>query len=467
MATTISVNGLDGATLARSTGLTNGLEQGQVESSALVLHRHDSAITRHGSPGVIARQAVSGGPAGTLAIQLFESQTAQGAIHVRVLESTQAHHLPPATEVPVGRDLRVTAIGGIGESGHKGGNGQDGMDGVDGSDASRGSDATSGTDAGDGGAAGRGSNGAHGGAGGDIHVIMDQNSTHLIMAVSWDLKGGTGGRAGQHGAPGKGGKGGTGGQGWKWEELVGYKYFCTSSCVGQSQQPSTSTDLVRLGSRIHASSTAITAPIIGSLLVSGNNLQAAIVQARRRYQALERSRPDPGACKCGGGEGTCAGCDMKPIIKTFKRAPGLAGRDGESGAAITAPLVKGRKGPDGSATIVVQQADGSTLQYSTPWNLELIDFEVEDSNNDGICEPGEYLHIRRVRVRNAGGMPSPTCPIAITVAELSDDFERCDDADGGVAFLPPSIPAAGEATMEGSVRVRIKPNIRPVIAGTR
>lgn len=206
---------------------------------------------------------------------------------------------------------------------------------------------------------------------------------------------------------------------------------------------------------------------IGAMLVSGNNLQRAIVQARRAYNAVERPRVDPGACKCGGGTGTCTGCDMKPIIKNFKRAPGLDGRDGETGASVTVPLHKGTKGEEGTITIAVQHDDGTTRRYNSAWSLELVDFEIEDENADGVFEPGEFLHIRRVRVRNIGGMPSPTCRIPVTLADYSDIFERVSAADGGVAFLPTSIPAAGEASMEGSIKVRIKPNTRPLALGTR
>lgn len=340
---------------------------------------------------------------------------------------------------------------------------------MDGFGATRGSDATNGTDGGDGGAAGQGSCGANGGPGGDIHIIVDESSTHLLMAVSWDLRGGIGGRAGKHGTPGSGGTGGTGGQGWRWEEIVGYKYFCTDSCIkhdAHAERSSTSTTMIRMGSRLHASSSALTAPI-GALLVSGNNLQRAIVQARRAYHAVERPRADPGACKCGGGTGNCTGCNMKPIVKNFKRAPGLDGKDGETGASVTTPLLKGSKGAEGAITIAVQNQGGPTQRYTSVWSLEVVDFDIEDDNADGIFEPGEYLHIQRVCVKNLGGMPSPTCQIPVTLADHSENLEEVSSTDGGVAYLPTSIPPAGEALMEGSIKVRIKPNTMPLPLGTR
>jgi hypothetical protein len=106
-------------------------------------------------------------------------------------------------------------------------------------------------------------------------------------------------------------------------------------------------------------------------------------------------------------------------------------------------------------------------RYTSAWSLELVDFEVEDANAESVFEPGEFLHIRRVKVRNVGGMPSPTCPITVSLADYTDIFEQVSASDGGVAYLPTGIPSAGEASMEGSIKVRIKPNNAALLPGTR
>lgn len=64
--------------------------------------------------------------------------------------------------------------------------------------------------------AGRGSNGADGGDGGIIEISVDEDDTHLLFAVQWDVRGGDGGAPGRHGQPGRGGQGGNGGAGHKW-----------------------------------------------------------------------------------------------------------------------------------------------------------------------------------------------------------------------------------------------------------
>jgi len=458
MATVISVDGEDGANLARS----SGIRLVQDDPQAVVLRNHD-VITRDGQPGRNAPRAVPGGPGGTVAVRLFESERSQGAIRVDVENFSSSHRPPRSTEVAIGRDLILTAIGGNGESGHTGGDGQSGMNGANGTDATKGSDATNGTDGGSGGDAGRGSSGGNGGLGGSIHVILGEHSTHLLMATYFDVRGGKGGAAGAHGKAGAGGTGGKAGMGFAWEETVGYTYYCTDSCIKTDAHAANSNALMRVGTRAGSQLNATTRALVAqtrAVSVSGSNLQNVIAQLALSYHARRQPMVDEGACKCGGGTGNCGGCGMKPVIKPFQRAPGLGGRDGETGLSITEPLAAGVDGEHGTVTIVVHHGGDSVQRYHLPWLLELVDFEVEDENGDGVFEPGEHLFIRRIKVRNIGGMPSPTCRIAVTLAENSDWFEAVPADDGGVAFLPTSIPAHGSASTEGSIKVRIKTAMR-------
>ncbi|KAL9618831.1 MAG: hypothetical protein Q9160_006490 [Pyrenula sp. 1 TL-2023] len=452
MATTISVNGEDGAALAKRSGirLVQDVEQ------ALVL-QNQSQATRDGRHGTNAPQAVRGGPAGTLAVQLSESNLSQGAIQVETIEYRSMQHPPRITEVSIGKNLLLTAIGGEGESGHHGGDGQRGLDGVEGTGATTASDATNGTDGGRGGDAGQGSNGGNGGPGGSIHIVVLENNIHLLMAVSYAIRGGQGGVAGEHGEPGTGGQGGKGGQGWRWPEIVGYKFFCTKSCIKNDNYASSSALQSRTLTHLNASRTALVAQM-GALTVSGNNLQNLIAQTAIKAQAIRQPRRDQGFCKCGGGSdtNTCTGCDMKPIKRTFQRAPGLDGKDGENGISITTPLIAGHPGDEGTVSIAVHRDDGSTQEYHLPWSLELMNFEVEDENGDGVFEPGEHAFIRRIEVRNTGGMPSSTCRIPVTFVGSSEWFEPVAAHEGGVDFLPTSIPSGQSASTEGSVKVRLK-----------
>ncbi len=141
-------------------------------------------------------------------------------------------------------------------------------------------------------------------------------------------------------------------------------------------------------------------------IVQGGNLQAVIAQAAVRWGALRQPRQNlnTARCKCAGAPSniSCVGCDPVPIHTRFERSAGLDGRDGRPGASITTPLIPGAKGQEGTATIVVRMRDGGLQEYTAKYILELIDFDVEDENGDGIFEPGEHIYIRRIRVRNNG-----------------------------------------------------------------
>lgn len=99
-----------------------------------------------GRPGRDAPLSTPGSPAGMLVVELSESRQIYGGIHVNVIEVVSRQQPPSSVEVPVGRDILFTAIGGDGESGQPGGDGQDGDDGTDGIEATRVSDATVGKD---------------------------------------------------------------------------------------------------------------------------------------------------------------------------------------------------------------------------------------------------------------------------------------------------------------------------------
>ena len=141
-------------------------------------------------------------------------------------------------------------------------------------------------------------------------------------------------------------------------------------------------------------------------IVQGQNLQAMIARAAVRWGALQQQRQNlnTARCKCAGAPAnvSCVGCDSRPVHTRFERVRGLDGRDGRPGASRTTPLFAGAAGHEGTATIFVRMRDGKTQEYNSKYSLELIYFDIEDENGDGIFEPGEYIYVRRIRVRNNG-----------------------------------------------------------------
>ena len=136
--------------------------------------------------------------------------------------------------------------------------------------------------------------------------------------------------------------------------------------------------------------------------VDGGNLQAMVARVAQQYGASRHRHIDPGNCRCANGNGNCVGCGATNVHKDFQRLRALDGQDGQPGASIADSLFPGTDGHDGVATIHVRHADGTRHEYTSRYELELVDFDVEDENGDGIFEPGEHLFIRRIRVRNTG-----------------------------------------------------------------
>ena len=155
-----------------------------------------------------------------------------------------------ATEILPHKNVVFEAVGGDGEAGRSGCDGQSGMDGLPGEDATKVQDATvssylcfmsfvkshfvlgwdtwwkwwevshsqslmlePSTDCS---SAGTGTNGGDAGNGGQFRLYVDEDKTYLLLAASWEVRGGKGGVKGEHGTPGPGGKGGKGGQGITW-----------------------------------------------------------------------------------------------------------------------------------------------------------------------------------------------------------------------------------------------------------
>ena len=132
-----------------------------------------------------------------------------------------------------------------------------------------------------------------------------------------------------------------------------------------------------------------------------------VAQTATKYRNFSDTNrpPNTDACRCKGGTDGCVGCEKRPVEQTYKRPQGLDGHDGVAGKSVHSILRPGLQGEDGVASIVVRCADGLERRYSSCYSFQLVDFEVEDENEDGIFEPGEHIYIRRIRIRNAGKSP--------------------------------------------------------------
>ncbi|KAF8814527.1 hypothetical protein BYT27DRAFT_7206095 [Phlegmacium glaucopus] len=91
----------------------------------------------------------------------------------------------------------------------------------------------------------------------------------------------------------------------------------------------------------------------------------------------------------------------------WKTNPG--GHDGPSGwdGIDGKRALPGRDGQDGAVHFVVH--DGEThLKYDRIFNLNLLKFKLVPVKQDGIIEPGCRVLVSSIKIRNDGGMPTPT-----------------------------------------------------------
>lgn len=143
---------------------------------------------------------------------------------------------------------------------------------------------------------------------------------------------------------------------------------------------------------------------IGAQVSVGSTMQTAIVRlANYRANTL---RDTTGLCECSGGNGHCTGCDAIPVYQKRVQVPGQEGIEGRQGQSPVTPLFPGTDGRLGEGTIVVTSGNSPERTYRSRYQLELVDFDIEDENEDGIYEPGEHIFIRRIRIKNTGKLCS-------------------------------------------------------------
>jgi hypothetical protein len=175
---------------------------------------------------------------------------------------------------------------------------------------------------------------------------------------------------------------------------------------------------------------------ITTQLNTGSNFQAAIARLAHASHATT-TRDTTDLCTCSEGN----------VYSRRIRVPGEDGVDGQPGATPIARLFPGTNGRPGNCAIIVRSKTGQEQTYRSRYQLELVGFDVEDENEDDIFEPGEHLFIRRIRVRNSGGMPSPTSKTLLEISP-SDCLSLVTNNEGR-AFIP-NIPAGQTVTLQGS-----------------
>ena len=90
----------------------------------------------------------------------------------------------------------------------------------------------------------------------------------------------------------------------------------------------------------------------------------------------------------------------------FRSNPGGSnGRPGRNGASSSYRAHDGIPGIVGEFSIVVVDENGAQQKYGSPYNLELITFDV--ASEYGVLEPDSLVSVDHIVIQNTGGMPTP------------------------------------------------------------
>ncbi|KAE8447503.1 hypothetical protein EG329_010633 [Mollisiaceae sp. DMI_Dod_QoI] len=140
-------------------------------------------------------------------------------------------------------------------------------------------------------------------------------------------------------------------------------------------------------------------------------------------------------------------------VSAHTRPGGSNGTNGSPGNRPSTYLTGGRAGPQGSIQIKVIRGDLSEATYPSPYNLQVVKFDIIDENEDGINEPGEHLLVHNIRVRNAGGMPSPALR---SIHLLIQGTQFLEPITSEPVELPRSIQPGQEIDVPGVLRAYIR-----------
>jgi hypothetical protein len=207
------------------------------------------------------------------------------------------------------------------------------------------------------------------------------------------------------------------------KEQKGYRYKCTPNCIGRSTAPA-----------YNARAVAKRDPLmlmvrgIGEQVSEGSALQTAVARVAQYRPNIHRDTT--GLCRCSGGDGHCPGCDTLPVYQDLHRKKGDDGMDGQVGRKPTDLLFGGKDGRSGDGLIIVRPRTlgGVEQQYRSMYQLELLDFDLEDENADGIFEPGEHVFVRRIRVKNSGKFVHTLRVVMILILSRRNAFSNSPDS---------------------------------------
>lgn len=141
-----------------------------------------------------------------------------------------------------------------------------------------------------------------------------------------------------------------------------------------------------------------------------------------------------------------------PTYRTRRNSGGFSGRSGHSGTTGQAGL-PGRNGTEGNFYIEVVTSDtGSVERFRSPFDLEIVEYQLRDAYQDEIWEPGEMIYMAHLTVRNRGAMPMPAGRHAYLICRSNELLL----SEPLALRLPAALEAGERYTFTEELAVRIR-----------
>lgn len=131
---------------------------------------------------------------------------------------------------------------------------------------------------------------------------------------------------------------------------------------------------------------------------------------------------------------------------------GISGAPGQSGSPAHGPLAAGSPGPDGEFRIEVSTSAGVEVGASR-YHFLLAHVEVHTLDRDGITEPGERIELRKIRLRNVGGLASPRHSDVQLVVRASNWVRPIESA---LLTVPRGVAAGAEVEAPGVLAFELR-----------
>ncbi|MES2768441.1 MAG: hypothetical protein V4596_04780 [Bdellovibrionota bacterium] len=99
---------------------------------------------------------------------------------------------------------------------------------------------------------------------------------------------------------------------------------------------------------------------------------------------------------------------------------GSSGPKGSDGRRASKTPTAGADGKDGRFIIEVDEGSGKTSEYKSVFDIEILNYDLKPLDQNDIYEPNRKVEVRGIRIRNRGGMPTPSKMVVLVTLAHAD-----------------------------------------------